>query len=489
MPRRDARVDAPEATPLSAPADSSIDGGDRGDGGDAGDAGANALDDADTIDALAESADAGSDAAPPAPSVTDVPPPPTVAETRPAPVPAAARGKLAIRAILGLLALLGFAYIANHPRARRIEDALGIKSAIAAGFPFVALGLAARHPAVGVLSDDVLLGLTPLVEFGLGWLGFLVGFRLDLRLLDRLPSGAAVVISLGAAIPFFSIAVASGAALLVMGVAWGDSLLLRSGIVLGTAGAMIAPAAIHATRDGPGRNPLAQYLDEIVGIACLAVLAAYFRPEGVESQWALPGTVWLFVTLGMGATIGMVLYLILRRPASDAEFIAIVLGSVAFAAGMAAYVRLSPLVICFVAGVVIANLPSLRRDALGRTLERLERPIFLVFLALAGAIWDPRDLRGWALMPVFVASRYVGLWLGLRLARRHQPDAAARIRPRPILVAPLSVVAIAVVVNVQTLYQGPTVPIMLTAVIGGALLAELIATLADRLAAPRTERR
>ena len=409
------------------------------------------------------------------------PPPPTaVTETRPAPLPEARRPRLAVQTILGLLALLALAYIANHPRVRRIEEALGLRSAIAAGFPFVALGMAARHPALGILTDRVLVGLGPLVDFGLGWLGFLVGFRFDLRRFEAMPRGAAVVMGLTIALPFVAIASACGTALMLMGVDGENGLVLRSAILLGTAGAMSAPYLMRRTLGAGEEAKPAHDVDEIVGVAGLALIAAYFRPTDLQARWALPGTGWLFVTLGLGATLGVVLYVILRRPATQPEFMAIALGSVGFAAGMAAYLRLSPLVICFVAGSVIANLPGPHRAPLRETLATLERPIFLVFLTLAGALWDPRDWRGWALVPVFLLSRYVGLLLGRALGRQSEPAATEQIRAGAAPLEPLSIVAIAVVINVSSLYRGPAIPVLITAVIAGALLAELIAAFSVR---------
>jgi Kef-type K+ transport system membrane component KefB len=268
--------------------------------------------------------------------------------------------------------------------------------------------------------------------------------------------------------------------LLALGFDWHSGLALRSAIVLGAAGAMTAPSAIMKAFGGRDGQATGQHLDEIFGVIVLAFVAAYFRPDGIQAQWTLPGTAWIFMTLGIGATLSTVLYVSLRREATPAEFMAIALGSVAFAAGMAAYLRLSPLVICFVSGAAIANLPSAHRDLFGRTLERLERPIFLVFLALAGALWDPSDWRGWALMPVFVLSRSLGLRLGRALALQREPEAVGKIRPRSLFLAPLSGVAIALVINVRTLYGGAAVSLLITVVIAGALSAELLAAFADR---------
>ncbi len=258
--------------------------------------------------------------------------------------------------------------------------------------------------------------------------------------------------------------------LLALGQPLSDAAFLRDGIVLATAGAMTA--ARGNSRD------LATHLDEIVGVIGLTFLAAYFRPHDVEAAWALPGTAWLFVTIGMGAVFGIVVFGILRRPATRAEFLLIAIGSVGFTAGMAAYLHLSPIVVCFVAGACVVNLPSAQREPFRETLSELERPIYLVFLTIVGALWDPADWRGWLLMGVFVVTRFFGLWLGGRFARTGDTQPAQRaLSP----FTPLSIVAVAIVINAQDLYQGTAVPWIVTAVIGGALASEIIAHFASRL--------
>ena len=83
--------------------------------------------------------------------------------------------------------------------------------------------------------------------------------------------------------------------------------------------------------------------------------------------------VWLFVTLGMGAAVGFLVYAMVRQRSSSAEFLAIVIGAVALGAGMAGYVFLSPIVICFFAGVVLANFPLEGRARLAALITALER--------------------------------------------------------------------------------------------------------------------
>jgi Kef-type K+ transport system membrane component KefB len=392
-------------------------------------------------------------------------------------VPKEERPELLLRTVLGLLAVLALAYIGGHRRVRRLEETLGIHSLIAGGFPFVALGLIAKHPSVGAISDVGLATLGPLIEFALGWLGFLVGLRFDLRAAEKLPKRLGTTIGLETALPFAVAALTCGAL-----VAWlGDSSVAtaaaRSGVLLGIAAAMSTPQSGTSQPSSGPAHVLAKHLDEVVGVLGLALVAVLFRPARVELAWELPGTVWLFLAVGMGATLGVLAYVLLRRTISGAESIAIVLGSVAFTGGMAAYVSLPPIVVCFVAGLVLANAPGARKEELRKTLGVLERPIYLVFLFVAGALWDPGDWRGWALLFTFVASRLVGLSVAARASR------PAEVVSGPF--APLSVVSIAVAVSAQSLYQSPALPWMMTAVIGGAMVSEVLAQVASRTARGR----
>jgi hypothetical protein len=84
---------------------------------------------------------------------------------------------------------------------------------------------------------------------------------------------------------------------------------------------------------------------------------------------------------------------------------------------------------------------------------------------VAGALWNVTDHRGWILMAVFIGGRIAGNLL-LRVLRK---GAAARgIMP------PISVVSIAIVVSAQALYQGVAVPWIVTAVLGGAIVSEIL---------------
>ncbi|MEJ7602431.1 MAG: hypothetical protein WKG01_31355 [Kofleriaceae bacterium] len=385
----------------------------------------------------------------------------------------------AIKIIGGLVGLLVLAYIGGHRQVVRFQERLGVSGLITAGFPFIALGLIAALPAIGILSGEVLGGIKPLLHFGLGWLGFIIGAQLDIRVLDRVPKGTAYMILVEALGPFGITAAGCGAVMILFGVRWDDPGLWRDVIVLGAAAAMTAPRkfrgfANRSWREGRGADILLGQLDELVGVIGLLFVTAYFRDDSV-SAWQLPSTAWVFVSLGLGVAIGALIFAMVRVPVNNAEFLAVVIGGIAFASGLAGYLQLSPIVVCFIAGVLVTNFPNEQRDSIFRILTHLERPVQMLFLIIAGAVWIVTDWHGWVLAPLFVLGRIIGKWTGVIASKTVVgsllPAGFASDRK---LVTPLSSLSIALVLSVES--PDARLGWIVTAVIGGALLTELLVT-------------
>lgn len=460
-------------------------------------AGTAGADDARGAPATASLIDAGVDAAPAIP--VDAAPaipvdaglaPATVTTAGPPAAPPAPRRTLAVlKLVLGLAAVFVLAYLGGHRRVVALEARLGISGVIAAGFPMIALGVILRQPEIGVLTDDVRDHLQPILHFGLGWLGFIIGAQLDIRLLDRVPRGTGYLIVLEALGPFVATAAACAAVALTLELShWRDPEFWRDAIVLGTAAAMTAPRrfrgfASRSWRAGKGVDHLIAQLDEIVGVVGLLFVAAYFRPVEL-GDWQIPGTAWLFVAIGLGVVVGLLIFAMIRVPTTGGEFLAVVLGSVAFGAGLAGYLDLSPIVVCFIAGALVTNFPNDQRADVFRILSHLERPIHLLFLVLAGAAWDVTAAAPWLVVPVFVIARAAGKWLATSFS--HSALGAGLptgfVDDRT-LVSPLSPLAIALVLSLQGSAGGAPSPWLLTVVIGGAILTELVVQLAAPLVA------
>ena len=386
--------------------------------------------------------------------------------------------------ILGLLTIAVLAYGAGDTRVLRLEQSLGISQVITAGFPFVLLGMIARSGPVGILNDEMLAELSPLLRLSLGWIGFAVGFRFDAQLLGGLPRGTARVVAFATSLPFATV-LATTAVLLLLTTglteaSLRDPVFLRDALILGTVGTM---TAVTATRLAGAAGETVHRLlriEELAGIVGLALVAAYFRPTGEGVSWQLPGTSWLFLTVGLGVTVGAVVYAIILRAKTDAEFTALLLGSVSFVAGIAGYLHLSSVVVAFIAGALFSNVPGAPKVRLGQALERLERPIYLLSLVVIGALWDVGDWRGWVLMPFFAASRLGGKWLGVRFGLPGSGLFLPADARNALVFAPIGPLGIAIVVNAQLLYPGGSISRIVSAVIGGAVLTEIVVQLRAR---------
>lgn len=402
------------------------------------------------------------------------------------PVPPKNRPMAVVRTILALLALAALAYAAGLPRVQRLEEVLGISQVITAGFPFIILGLVARQPAIGILTDDVLRQISPLLRLGLGWLGFVIGFRFNARAFIGLPTGSARLVALVTSVPFAFVLAATGGLLLVStGIgreAFADPVFVRDALILGTAGAMAAATTTRALPPSPSSERLALVvrLEELAGIIGLAIVAAYFRPTGTEVSWQLPGAAWIFVTIGLGATVAIVVYAVIQRATTGPEFAVMTLGSVSFAAGIAGYLHLSSVVVAFVAGAMLANAPGRHKIRLEETLQRLERPIYLVSLIVIGALWNIFDWRGWVLVPVFVTARLAGKWMATRIWNAASDFDLSVAERNALVFAPIGSLAIAIVVNAQLLYPGGSISLIVSAVIGGAIVTEIVIQLIGR---------
>ena len=423
---------------------------------------------------------------PPAP-ILIAPPPPLPPRLRASDRPLGLRSAAeVIKVVLGLVFLFALAYLAGTAKVQALEKKLQVTNVVTAGLPFVFLGVIAHTRGVGILSESVLWELRPLLALGLGWIGFTTGFRFDSKLGESLMPGTSAVSLITASVPFATIVAACALLLVYVEHSPANAIFLRDAMMLGTAGAMTAynaPKLLQSSgRAGQAVDRVGSIvtLQQLAGFIGLLVVAAYFRPQDNSVAWHLPGTAWLFITLGMGTMIGGVVWGMLARIKAGPEFTLLILGSVCFTAGMASFLRISPLVVCFIVGLILVNLPGTSKAQIREALEHMERPVYLLFLLVAGSLWNVTKWQGWALMILFVPARLFGKWLAVKVCRKELPDGLSLGEQRALIFSPMGALSIAIVVNAQDLYYGAVISWMVTAVIGGAIVTEVIVQIASR---------
>ena len=380
------------------------------------------------------------------------------------------------RVVVALSVAVALAVVGAHPRVLRWERRFGLTVLASSGFPFLLLGLIFRE--LDVLTPRVFTDLRPLFEFGLGWVGLIIGTNLELRRFDDLPAAFAPVIALASLLPIVCAAVACSLTLVWLGVSPGTG-LTRNALILMACAAVSAPAnldlLLRRWKSSVRLVLEVTRVDQLAALAILGFIAIMFRPDRTATLWHLPRSGWFLMTLGLGALLGIVLYLLVRRVADRTEELALLMGGVALASGMAGYLALSVSVVCALAGAVLINFPLRRGERVVQTLQGVERPIYFLFLFIVGTGWRPDEWQGWALGAAFALSRGYGKVIAARIASwmdRDLPD----WRPLAVSLLPESTVAIVVLFSATTLGAGgDAAPIRwaINAVIVGSVVTEI----------------
>jgi hypothetical protein len=332
--------------------------------------------------------------------------------------------------------------------------------------------------AFEIVSPTTLTDLRPVYEFGLGWVGMVVGMQMNIRTLDALPPWFMTAVALVSVPPTVFAAAGCALTLLAIGVVPGEG-MLRDTLVLGACAAVSAPANLRLLlRNGPARAAeiieAITRIDRIAAFALLAVSASLFRPAAV-GLWRLPRSGWFVVTLGVGFLSGVLMYLLVRHVESRIEELSLILGGIALAAGTAGYLALSVPVVCGLAGTVLANVPYRERSRLEAMLGDVERTIYLLMLFLIGTAWRPFEWQGWVLGVVFALTRAYGKLVGARAAGRLDRDSLPEPSRLALSILPESAIAIVVIFTLATLHgEAPeAVRWGINAVIIGSFLTEV----------------
>ena len=197
--------------------------------------------------------------------------------------------------------------------------------------------------------------------------------------------------------------------------------------------------------------------------------------EEAPGARAYSPSLWAWVTVLLGGALGFLFSLFLAGDESDnSRFLALV-GIIAFASGGAYFLKISPLAVNLSMGFVLVNFAR-GGQLLHTTLESTERPMALVLMIFAGALWDiPPKEQIWptvAALVGFLILRTSGKWLASLIA-----GWGTTLRKdlfRGLLAH--GDVTLAMAVSFRLVYEGsPPVDIAYSVVLGSIVLNDLIA--------------
>ncbi|RMG60898.1 MAG: hypothetical protein D6715_14560 [Calditrichaeota bacterium] len=381
--------------------------------------------------------------------------------------------------ILGFLLVLLIAFVTVNFVAPRLRESNPLVSGVVvSGIPFLVLGIILGPKVSNFLSRDILVRLEPLVSLALGWIGLIFGIQLRWRNVKRFPRNYLLFTSIQSLVAFAVIGGFSFWALRWLQGTGGRE-VLEIALVLGAVGCVTAPITIGravATLGARGRlTHLLQFvsgLDGFWGILFAGVGSALFNP--LKSPVIHSGWQWFLLGMGLALLMGVYLLYLLRSGFSAEENFLLLLGLVVFVSGAGFYLHLSPIFLNMVVGMVVAQ-SRIPATQVNRIVVTMEKPLYLMLLVFAGAMWNPAVLPEVGIIAAFLLARLMGKLIGGWISARWIPvgfPVPARIGH---LLLSFGGVSLAIAFNYQLFRGGSAGGLVISATIIGIILFDELA--------------
>lgn len=383
--------------------------------------------------------------------------------------------------VVALLLGVALAYLFAH----LVVDRLQRRFLILSGAEYLLLGLllGPTVPEIAVLDD--LTGLLPIIALAAGWVGLLRGMEFPVESWRRWAPGTVRITVLHHVVP--GALVGYGAYAFLWHSPWAgyffeaygpDSLPWRevaaSSFFLGCCAACDSAEPFDLLKKRYGieggltdRLRTCARVGDVFVILVFALLFCVWHPASPGAQLHLSATEWGVVQLGLGMLLGALFTPFLGgHETPNGRFLAMV-GIITFAAGAAFFLDLSPLAVNLVLGIVVVNVARTGK-LMYETLASSEKPINIVLMVLAGALWRPPPVAPTlVVLAGFVLLRLLGKIVGSKLAAW----GVTTIR-RDLWRGFLShgEVTIAMAVSFQIVFDGPVVDLAYTVALASTVL-------------------
>ncbi len=387
--------------------------------------------------------------------------------------------------ILELLAILVVGYLSAHYLIGKLQTRYFFTS----GVEYIILGVLVGPQVTNLMTREVVEQLLPVMSLALGSIGLIAGLQLRFRGLFEAPPEHYRVASMEMLITFLLVGGVFAALfwyLMSGGLIGSDKLMAvaPAALALATTAAVSAQPAIRGLEEHYGAQgkvsdllQFAGWFDSLLGIVLFGLMFCLFHTGQTSGIRPLTRTEWVAVSLGFGIALGILFYLFLGREQSAEKLRLALIGIVIFSSGTAYYLRLSPLFINLVLGVMLANTSRIRRRLL-EVLQPFEHPLYVVLLVFAGAAWEMKYHHRWfwiaALVAGYLLLRSAGKYLGGYLSWKTSEKPVAVLRNVGGGLLSQGVVAVAMLVNYQQVYQNQFTQIVAACVLVSVVINEFV---------------
>ena len=347
-------------------------------------------------------------------------------------------------------------------RVFRTHAALGLRPLTAPVMLFIPLGVLLGQNVLGIISANALAHLDIVISVGLATLGVFIGIAAGRE--GKQPTRLLAASTIEAGI---TIAVVSAAVLVLLGI-WSMPIelpMLVVALALGVCASASAAPSVEAG-DAAVRIVAARVadLDDVMPIL-LGGFVLSLAGDRTESPFAATA-----LTVGVGLATGLCGWLLVER-SEGAERGVFVLGALALLAGAPAYLGLSPLLGGMAAGFFWVIAPGQCDVIVARELRKVQHPLIVLLLIIAGARLLPSLAGVWLFAP-YVVFRFAGKVLGGWTASRLAPGVAPSDLGAYLI--PPGVIGIAFALNLHQVAGAAAAPLVFAAT-AGAIACEALA--------------
>jgi hypothetical protein len=343
----------------------------------------------------------------------------------------------------------------------RTRAALGLQPLAAPAMLFIPLGFLLGGNVSGILSHEALAHLDVVVSLALATLGVVIGIAAgrEGRKTTRLFAASNVEAGI-------TIAVVS-AAVFVLLTTWRiptEMPILLAALAVGVAASASSAAPIRG--DDANAAQIAARVADLDDVMPILLGGLVVSIAGGQSS-PLAATA---LTAGLGFAVGAVGWLLVER-SEGAERGVFVLGALALLGGAPAYLGLSPLLAGMSAGFLWVVAPGKCDIVVARELRKVQHPLVVLVLIIAGASLVPSLAGIWLFAP-YVMFRFAGKVLGGWTASR----IAGGIAPSDLgayLISP-GVIGVAFALNLNQVSGDAAGPLLFAAATG-AIACEALA--------------
>lgn len=171
------------------------------------------------------------------------------------------------------------------------------------------------------------------------------------------------------------------------------------------------------------------------------------------------------ISIGIAISIGILFFIFLGRESDTHKIFVGILGITMLGSGIAYYLGLSPLFLCFILGILLGNLSRVKEKVID-SIERLISPLSIVLTIYTGIIWVfPNSTNAWLFILAFPVIKVIAKFITHKIAffAAFEKD---RVHPgQGIVFLSSDIVVFALLINYTTVFNNQYSSIIMSAII------------------------